>query len=50
MLEHMEYLFGGNGNACFAYFQCRSIAFIWWSVHDLDLGSMINFSTRVNKV
>jgi hypothetical protein len=50
MFEHMEYLFGGNGNACFAYFQCRSIAFIWWSVRDLDLGSMINFSTRVNKV
>jgi hypothetical protein len=35
---------------CFAYFLCRSIAFIWWSVRDLDLGSMINFSTRVNKV
>ena len=34
----------------FAYFQCRSIAYIWWSVCDLDLRSMINFWTRVNKV
>ena len=34
----------------FAYFQCRSRAYIWWSVCDLDLRSMINFSTRVNKV
>ena len=34
----------------FAYFQCRSIAYIWWSVHDLDLKSMIEFSTQVNKV
>ena len=34
----------------FAYFQCRSIAYIWWSVRDLDLKSMIKFSTKVNKV
>ena len=34
----------------FAYFQCRSIAYIWWTVRDNDLGGMINFSTQVNKV
>ena len=34
----------------FAYFQCRSIAYIWWSVCHLDLKSIIKFSTKVNKV
>jgi hypothetical protein len=34
----------------FAYFPCRSIAYIWWSISDLDLKSMIEFSTQVNKV
>jgi len=33
-----------------AYSQCRSSAFIWWSVRDLDLASMLNFSTWVNNV
>jgi hypothetical protein len=31
-----------------AYPQCRSSRYIW-SVHDLDLESMISFSTRVTK-
>ena len=32
----------------FAYFQCRSITYMW-RVRDLDLGNMINLLTRVNK-
>ena len=36
---------------CFcAYSQCRSSAYIWWRVRDLDFKSMITFSTWVNKV
>jgi len=45
MPANMENLFGGNGRHVFAYFQSRSIAYIWWSVCDLDLKSMIKFST-----
>ena len=44
----MEHLFGGNGWYIFAYFKCRSRICMWY-VCDLDLGSMINLSTRVNK-
>jgi hypothetical protein len=33
----------------FAYSQCRSNRYMW-SIRDLNLESMINFSTRVNKV
>ena len=32
----------------FAYFQYRSITYMW-RIRDLDLGNMINLSTRVNK-
>ena len=32
----------------FAYFQCRSSTYMW-CVRDLDLGSMINLSIRINK-
>ena len=32
----------------FVYFRYRSITYMW-RVRDLDLGNMINLSTRVNK-
>jgi hypothetical protein len=35
-----------NGNHVVAYFHGRSSIFRW-SVHDLDLGRMMNLSTRV---
>ena len=35
-----------EGKHVFAYSQCKSSGYMW-SVCDLDLGSMISFSTRV---
>jgi hypothetical protein len=42
------YLVEMNG-MFFAYFQCRSSIYMW-HVRDLNIGSMINLSTRVNKI
>ena len=39
---------GSRWKHVFAYSQCRS-RMCMWSVRDLDLGSMINLSTRVNR-
>ena len=39
---------GMDGKHVFAYSQCRSSRYMW-CVHDLDLESMINFSTRVTR-
>ena len=44
----VEFILVDGSMACFAYSQCRS-SMCMWSVRDLDLGSMINLSTRVNK-
>ena len=38
-----------DGKHVFAYSQCRSSRYMW-SVCDLDLGSMISFSTRVTRL
>ena len=43
-VEHFEV----DEKHVFAYFQYRSNIYMW-RVHDLDLGNMINLSTRVNK-
>ena len=40
--------FWGGWKHVFAYFQYRSSTYMW-HVRDLDLGNMINPSTRVNK-
>jgi hypothetical protein len=37
-----------DGKYVFAYSQCRSSRYLW-SVRDLDLESMISFSTRVTR-
>jgi hypothetical protein len=37
-----------DGKHVFAYSRCRSNQYMW-SVHDLDLESMISFSTRVTR-
>ena len=37
-----------DGKHVFAYSQCRNSRYMW-SVCDLDLGSMISFSTRVTR-
>ena len=42
--EHLEV----DEEHVFAYFQYRSSTYMW-RVRDLDLGNMINLSTRVNK-
>jgi hypothetical protein len=51
MFEHMEYLFGGNGNACFAYFQCT---WSWSWEHDkfLNTGqqSLIKLNTKTSSI
>ena len=41
-------LFWVDGKYVVAYSQCRSSRYMW-SVRDLDLESMINFSTRVTR-
>ena len=38
-----------DGKHVFTYSQCRSSRYMW-SVRDLDLGSMISFSTRVTRL
>jgi hypothetical protein len=43
----VEY-FGWMEKHVVAYFQCRSSRYMW-SVRDLDLESMISFSTRVTR-
>ena len=41
-------LFWVDGKHVVAYSQCKSSRYMW-SVCDFDLGSMINFSTRVTR-
>jgi hypothetical protein len=40
--------FGMDKKHVFAYSQCRSSTYLW-RIRDLDFGSMINLSRRVNK-
>ena len=57
LIKHNIFLSSPSVGAChfevdekhvFAYFQCRSNTYMW-CVRDLDLGNIINLSTRVNK-